>query len=85
MATRQASQSSGDFWNGRELYDAGVIDDNGPGGDLINLAAFSGYVQEASIQGATIAVQLGSTLSPVGSQVPPRKFTTARVGAPMRL
>lgn len=77
-------QPTGGEWNGRELYEGGIVSLDPPG-DLTLLAAFSGYIQEASIQGTTIAVQLGSTLSPVGSQVPPRKFTTARVGAPMRL
>ena len=32
-----------------------------------------------------LTVDLGSSLAPIGSQAPPRKFTTFLVGAPIRL
>lgn len=32
-----------------------------------------------------LEIKLGSSLSPVGAQVPPRKYTGALVGAPIRL
>jgi hypothetical protein len=31
-----------------------------------------------------LTITLGSSLSPVGAQVPPRKFTNALIGAPLR-
>jgi hypothetical protein len=32
-----------------------------------------------------VSIELGSSLSPIGSQVPPRKFTTRLIGVPCRL
>lgn len=66
--------------DGLTVADGGVIDD-----DLTLLSQFSGYVVDARNTGETLSLKLGSSLSPVGSQVPPRKFTTSRVGAPLRL
>jgi hypothetical protein len=46
------------------------------------------YVGEAiKITGSftTLQLKLGSSLSPVGAQVPPRNYTTLLVGAPIRL
>ena len=33
----------------------------------------------------TLSVELGSNLSPVGAQVPPRKFTSYLIGSPIRI
>jgi hypothetical protein len=32
-----------------------------------------------------LTIELGSSLAPVGAQVPPRKFTNTLIGAPLRL
>jgi len=32
-----------------------------------------------------ISIELGSSLSPVGAQVPPRKFTSYLIGSPLRI
>lgn len=66
----------------RVLYD---------GGDLLNpnefqvLARFLGEVVNASSDTMSLSLELGPSLSPTGSQVPPRKFRSALVGAPLRL
>ena len=50
------------------------------------LIAFAvGEVVGASGTFTTIDIELGSSLSPVGAQVPPRTFTTRLVGAPCKL
>jgi len=33
----------------------------------------------------SLAIKLGSSLAPVGAQVPPRKFTSRLIGAPIRI
>lgn len=46
------------------------------------------YVGEAVSMGGSFSLlelRLGSTLAPVGAQVPPRKFTNRLIGAPIRL
>jgi hypothetical protein len=51
--------------------------------DLI--ASYVGEVVGASGTFESISLELGSSLSPVGAQVPPRTFTTRLVGAPCKL
>jgi hypothetical protein len=46
------------------------------------------YTGEAISMGGSfslIELRLGSTLAPVGAQVPPRKFTNRLIGAPIRM
>jgi hypothetical protein len=46
------------------------------------------YVGEVVGGGRTmeeVSIELGSSLSPVGSQVPPRKFTSRLIGVPCKL
>lgn len=68
------------LYKGRQTYERGEIGDN-----LQLLSRFYGEVINADSDTVDLNVQLGSSLSPVGSQVPPRKFSTLRVGAPLRL
>jgi hypothetical protein len=49
------------------------------------VSRFYGEVVDASSDGVTLSLQLGPSLSPTGSQVPPRKFLSSIVGAPLRL
>jgi hypothetical protein len=49
------------------------------------IATYIGEVVGLSATLARIDMQLGSALSPVGAQVPPRKFTTRLIGVPCRL
>jgi hypothetical protein len=51
----------------------------------ILVGTYAGQIINAQRNTNQIVIELGATLSPVGSQVPPRKFTTRLVGAPCRL
>jgi hypothetical protein len=54
-----------------------------PGQRLI--ASYLGEVVGVSGGFTSIQMQLGSSLSPVGAQVPPRTFSTRLIGAPCKL
>jgi hypothetical protein len=49
------------------------------------IASYLGEVVGVSGSFTSIQMQLGSSLSPVGAQVPPRKFTTTLIGAPCQI
>jgi len=49
------------------------------------IASYLGEVVGVSGGFTSIQMQLGSSLSPVGAQVPPRKFTTTLIGAPCQI
>jgi hypothetical protein len=49
------------------------------------IASYLGEVVGVSGSFTSIEMQLGSSISPVGAQVPPRKFTTKLIGAPCQL
>jgi hypothetical protein len=49
------------------------------------IASYLGEVVGASGGFTSIQMQLGSSLSPVGAQVPPRTFSTRLIGAPCKL
>jgi hypothetical protein len=51
----------------------------------VQIARYTAQVVNARRSIAQIELVLGGTLSPVGAQVPPRKFTSRLVGAPCRL
>ena len=49
------------------------------------IASYLGEVVGVSGSFTSIQVELGSSLSPIGAQVPPRKFSSLLVGAPCKL
>lgn len=49
------------------------------------IASYLGEAVSASGSFTSIKMELGSSLSPIGAQVPPRKFNTRLIGAPCRL
>ena len=49
------------------------------------IASYLGEVVGVSGSFTSIQMQLGSSLSPVGAQVPPRTFSTRLIGAPCKL
>jgi len=49
------------------------------------IASYLGEVVGASGSFTSIQMELGSSLSPVGAQVPPRTFSTRLIGAPCKL
>jgi hypothetical protein len=52
------------------------------GGTVV--AMTTGEVVQASMNTQMVQVVLGSSLDPVGAQVPPRRYTTTILGAPAR-
>ena len=56
------------------------IDNNDPQAGQQLVGAFTGQVVGASGGLTSMTIQLGSALSPVGAQIPPRRFTTAIMG-----
>lgn len=51
----------------------------------ITAATFTGEITGASATLTAISIELGSTLSPVGAQIPPRTLTTRLIGKGCRL
>lgn len=49
------------------------------------IATFTGEVVNASASLTSLSVELGSSLSPVGAQIPPRTLTTQLIGKGCRL
>lgn len=49
------------------------------------IASVIGEVAGLSGSFTSLTVTLGSGLAPIGSQVPPRSFTTALIGSPLRI
>lgn len=76
----QTPGTAGPVINGKQTYTRGAL-----GSEYQLLSRFYGEVINADSDTVNLNVSLGSSLSPVGSQVPPRKFSTLRVGAPLRL
>lgn len=57
----------------------------GPPSGQTLIASVIGEVTGINGSFTSLTVLLGSGLAPVGSQVPPRTFTTALIGAPLRV
>lgn len=67
------------------IYEFDVLEGNdAPQASQQLVAAYTGQVVGGSGRLTSLTLQLGSALSPVGVQVPPRKFTTAIMGQGIR-
>jgi hypothetical protein len=64
-------------------FDA-TINNNQPQALQELIAAFTGQVVGGTGTLTTLTLQLGSALSPIGAQIPPRNFTTALMGQGIR-
>jgi hypothetical protein len=62
-----------------------LLGDTTPQSAQVQVAGFTGEVVSASGGLAAITVQLGSSLSPIGAQIPPRQFSTRLIGVPCQL
>lgn len=49
------------------------------------IAEFTGQIQSISGTFTRLELRLGSALAPVGAQVPPRKYNSYLIGAPLRI
>jgi len=62
-----------------------ILDNSTPQAGQTLIASYLGEVVGVSGSFTSIQMQLGSSLSPVGAQVPPRTFSTRLIGAPCKL
>lgn len=69
-----------------ELYqfDSDAVYTAPPAGQIL-ISSFTGEIIGGGEDRNTITLELGSSLSPIGAQIPPMKYTTALVGEPCRL
>lgn len=65
-------------------FDA-TVNNNTPQAIQSLVAEFTGQVVGGSGSLTSLTIQLGSALSPVGAQIPPRKFTTSMMGKGAKL
>ena len=65
-------------------FDA-ILGNSTPQAGQTLIASYLGEVVGVSGGFTSIQMQLGSSLSPVGAQVPPRTFSTRLIGAPCKL
>jgi hypothetical protein len=62
-----------------------ILGNSTPQTEQTLIASYLGEVVGVSGGFTSIQMQLGSSISPVGAQVPPRKFTTKLIGAPCQI
>jgi len=62
-----------------------LLGDNEPQADQVLIASYVGEIVSAGGPLKSVKLELGSSLSPIGAQIPPRKFTSKLVGTPCRL
>ena len=68
------------------MYEFDTLEGNdAPQVDQELIASYVGEVVAAGGPLETVNLELGSSLSPVGAQVPPRKFTSRLIGVPVKL
>jgi len=68
------------------LYEFDTIYGNStPQASQTLIASYLGEVVGVTGSFTELEVELGSSLSPVGAQIPPRKFSTQLIGAPCKL
>ena len=60
-------------------------DQEAPQSDQTLIAQVTGQIQGISGNFTRLQFRLGSVLAPVGAQVPPRKYNTYLIGAPLRI
>jgi hypothetical protein len=69
-----------------QMFEFDTLDGNdAPQPDQDLIANYVGEVVAAGGSFESVSLELGSSLSPVGAQVPPRKFTTRLIGVPCKL
>ena len=68
------------------MYEFDTLDgNNAPQAGQELIASYVGEVVGAGGPFESISLELGSSLSPVGAQVPPRKYTSRLIGVPVKL
>jgi hypothetical protein len=62
-----------------------LLGNNAPQASQVLIASYLGEVVAVSGSFTLIEMELGSSLSPIGAQVPPRNFTSKLIGSPCKL
>jgi hypothetical protein len=69
-----------------QMFEFDTLDGNdAPQAEQDLIASYVGEVVAAGGPFESVNLELGSSLSPVGAQVPPRKFTSRLIGVPCKL
>lgn len=63
----------------------GILGQDVPVSSQVLIVDFVGKIRKMSGSFTSIEIEIGIPLSPVGSQIPPRNYTSALVGSPMRI
>lgn len=61
------------------------INNTSPQSSQVLIASYTGEIVNINGTFTELEVELGSSLSPIGAQAPPRSFTSKLIGAPCRL
>tara|TARA_R100001463_G_scaffold1095_2_gene4586 strand:- start:132 stop:593 length:462 start_codon:yes stop_codon:yes gene_type:complete len=77
--------SNGRFCELRVFEFDSRLDQTAPQSGQTLIATYTAKVINVSGTFTSLNFELGSSLSPVGAQVPPRKFTSYLIGAPLRI
>jgi hypothetical protein len=62
-----------------------LLGDDAPQAEQVKIASYVGEVVGGGGPFESVTIELGSSLSPVGAQVPPRTFTSRLIGVPCKL
>jgi hypothetical protein len=62
-----------------------LLGNDAPQAAQVEIASYVGEVVGAGGPFELISLELGSSLSPVGAQMPPRKYTSRLIGVPVKL
>lgn len=61
------------------------INNSSPQSSQVLIASYTGEIVNINGTFTELEIELGSSLSPIGAQTPPRSFTSKLIGAPCRL
>ena len=67
-----------------ELYQFAPVAGGAPPSSKTLISKYAGEIIGGTVNETTVSIELGSSLDPVGSQIPPRVYTTTLVGEPPR-
>lgn len=90
-ATETILQAFKDAINNNRLVEVKLYEfdtrltNSAPQAGQLLIGAFTGEAVSMGGSFSLIELRLGSTLSPVGAQIPPRKYTNRLIGAPIRM
>ena len=85
VAQAQAAINNGRFLELQVYEFDNLGDHSAPQATQTLIAEFTGQILSITGSFTRLNLELGSALAPVGAQVPPRKYNTYLIGAPLRI